>query len=151
MNPNRFLAVESGNNRAEYQYIHSGAPRSSTAFELTEKAEIILNIPRSLGTTEVFLEVYDESLSHMVFQSVGEWSGFAKEYDNYLFKIPTDMIGTGLYFMRPRLSVFGGFLFGQRWAGGVYFNRESRLVNMMQLSITDPVYKAPKTIYGSNR
>ena len=148
MNPHRFFAVEPGNNRAEYHYIHSGAPRSSTAFELTEKAEIVFDIPRSLGTTEVILEVYDESLTHMVYESAGEWNGFAGAYDNYLFKIPTEMIGTGLYFMRPRLSVFGGVIFGQKWAGGVYFNKDSRLVNMMQLSITDPKYKVPKAISG---
>ncbi len=148
MNPQHFAAVEIGNNRAEYQYLHSGTPRISTAFDVKEKAEIILNIPRLLGTTEAFLEIYDESMSFMQLESVGEWNGIDGEYDIYIFEIPTDKIGTGLYFMRPRLSVFGGCLFGHRWAGGIYFDGDYALTNMMQLTLCNFSYKEPRKIQG---
>ena len=148
MNPQHFMAVEAGNNRAEYQYLHSGAPRSSTAFKIKEKVEILMNIPRSLGTLESFLEIYDESVGYKIMELPAEWVGITGKYDKYLFEIPTDMIGTGLYFMRPRLSVFGGSLYGHRWAGSIYFDSESNLVGMMQLTLSDFAYKEPKKIQG---
>ena len=148
MNPQHFAAVETGHNRAEYQYLHSGTPRISTAFDVKEKAEILLKIPRSLGTTEAFLEIYNESMDSMLRESVGEWNGIDEEYDIYIFEISTDKIGTGLYFMRPRLSVFGGNLFGHRWAGGIYFDGDYALTNMMQLTLCSFTYKEPKKIQG---
>lgn len=148
MNPQHFAAVETGHNRAEYQYLHSGTPRISTAFDVKEKAEILLKIPRSLGTTEAFLEIYNESMDSMLRESVGEWNGIDEEYDIYIFDISTDKIGTGLYFMRPRLSVYGGNLFGHRWAGGIYFDGDYALTNMMQLTLCSFTYKEPKKIQG---
>ena len=148
MNPHRFMTVEIANNRAEYQYIHSGTPQISTAFDLKEKAELIFNIPRSLGTTEAFLEIYDESLTHKVLEIVGEWCGFEGKLDNYLFEIPTNTIGTGLYFMRPRLSVFGKEFFGHRWGRDIYFDGDSALCGLMQMTICDFAYGEPKKIRG---
>ena len=148
MNSHEIFAVGVGNNRAEYRYIHSGTPRTSTAFDLKEKADILLNIPRSLGTTEAFLEIYDESLGAMVWQVCGEWQGFEGDYDEDLFEIPGETIGTGLYFMRPRLSVFGGNLFGHRWAGGIYFDKDYALTNMMQLTLCRPEHKEPRKLHG---
>ena len=148
MNPQHFAAVETGNNRAEYQYIHSGTPRISTAFDIKEKTEILLNIPRTLGTTEAFLEIYDEGIGYKICEVAAEWSGMDGEYDKYIFEIPTDKIGTGLYFMRPRLSVFGGSLYGHRWAGGIYFDGDPALTNMMQLTLCDFAYKEPRKIQG---
>ena len=48
MNSHEIFAVGVGNNRAEYSYLHSGAPRTSTAFDLKEKAEILLDIGEKL-------------------------------------------------------------------------------------------------------
>ena len=148
MNSQHFAAVETGNNRAEYRYIHSGTPRISTAFDLKEKAEILLSIPRSLGTVEAFLEIFDESLKTKVSEPKGGWVDMSGEFDKYLFEIPTESIGTGLYFMRPRLSVYGGSLYGHKWAGDVYFDLDGSLTNMMQLTLSNFVYKEPKKIQG---
>lgn len=148
MNSQHFAAVETGNNRAEYRYVHSGTPHLSTAFDLKEKAEILLNIPRSLGTVSAVFEIFDESLKFKLTESVGEWIGMSREFDEYLFEIPTESIGTGLYFMRPRLSVYGGYLYGHKWAGSLYFDLDGSLTNMMQLTLSDFVYKEPKKIQG---
>ena len=148
MNSQHFAAVETSNNRAEYRYVHSGTPRISTAFDLKEKAEILLSIPRSLGTVEATLEIYSESLDTLVAAIKAEWCGISGEKDKYIFEIPTETIGTGLYFMRPRLSVFGGSLYGHRWAGDLYFDMDSSFTNMMQLTLSNFLYKEPKKIQG---
>ena len=148
MNSQHFMAVETGNNRAEYQYIHSGAPRSSTAFDLKEKAEILLNIPRSLGTITAHLEIYDESVGVKLCEAIGDWLGIEGENDRYLFSIPTEIIGTGLYFMRPRLSVFNDSLYGHRWAGSIYFDKNNDLTNLLQLTLSDFAFAEPKKIHG---
>ncbi len=148
MNSQHFTVVEMSNNRAEYEYIHNGKCGISTAFEIKEKAEIKLNIPRALGTTNAYMEIYDENVSSYLFEIEGEWCGIDGKYDCYIFEINREHLGAGLYFIRPRLSVLGTTLFGHKWAGGVYFDYKSELTNMMQLSLCDFKYTEPKKIRG---
>ncbi len=135
-------------NRAEYEYIHNGTPRISTAFEIKEKAEIKLNIPRALGTVNAYMEIYDENASSKLLEIEAEWQGIDGAYDCYVFDINREHLGTGLYFIRPRLLVLGAELYGHKWAGGIYFDNKSELTNMMQLSLCDFKYKEPKKIRG---
>ena len=148
MNPQQLMAVGIHDNRAEYSYIHNGMACISTAFEIIEKAEIHIEIPRLLGTTATYLEIYDENVASMICEVSAEWDGMNGSKDIYHFNIPTDIIGTGLYFIRPRLSVFDASLFGHKWAGGIYFDTDSSLVNMMQLTLCDLKYREPKKIRG---
>ena len=71
MNPQQILAVGAGHNRAEYQYLHDGAPHSSTAFGIKEKVEISINIPRSLGGLSVNLEIYNEAVNRILLDEYG--------------------------------------------------------------------------------
>ena len=135
-------------NRAEYEYIHNGKASISTAFEINEKAEIHLSIPRAIGVIDAYMEIYDESVCSKLADLKGEWTGFSGEYDSYIFDLSEYNLGTGLYFMRPRLLVLGAELYGHRWAGGIYFDTKSELTNMLQLSICDFKYKEPKKIRG---
>ena len=135
-------------NRAEYKYIHNGKVGISTAFEIKEKAEILLNIPRALGTTSAFIDVFDENASGWILTTEGEWQGIEGEYDCYVFEVNRDQLGVGLYFIRPRILVLGGELFGHTWAGGVYFDHNGELTNMMQLTLSDFKYREPKKIRG---
>ena len=148
MNPQHFTVVEMQHNRAEFEYIHDGALGISTAFEIKEKAEIKLNIPRALGTTRAFMEIYDENATNFILEIEGEWQGIDGKYDCYVFDINSEHLGVGLYFIRPRLSVLGATLFGHKWAGGIYFDYKSQLTNMMQLSLCKFKYKEPKKIRG---
>ena len=148
MNPQHFSVVEMQHNRAEYEYIHNGAPGISTAFKIKEKAQIKLNIPRAIGTTEAHLEVYLENACYKIFEIRGEWDGIDGEFDSYIFDIESGKIGSGLYFIRPRLSLFGGELYGHRWAGSIYFDRKNDMTNLMQLTICSPRHKEPKKIRG---
>ena len=148
MNLHQFMAVGVQSCRGEYEYIHNGKARTSTAFEIKEKAEIFLKIPRSLGTLSAVFELYSENESSFIREISGEWQGFCGEYDEYIFNIPCESIGIGLYFLRPRLSVFGGCLFGHKWAGEIYFNTDPSIHSMMQLSLCDFAFVEPKKIRG---
>lgn len=136
------------NNRAEYEYIHDGKGGISTAFKLTENAEIKLNIPRALGTVDAYFDVFDETASNKLFEIKAEWCGLDREYDCYIFEINTEKLGTGLYFLRPSLEVFAGRLYGHKWAGGVYFDDNSEPYNMMQMTVCDFKYEEPRKIRG---
>ena len=148
MNPQHFTVVEMQHNRAEFEYIHNGTRGISTAFEIKEKAELCLKIPRALGTTNAFIDVFDENASGWVRTIEGEWSEIEGCYDCYIFDITKENLGVGLYFIRPRLLVFARELFGHKWAGGVYFDDKGDLTNMMQLTFCDPKYSEPKEIRG---
>ena len=148
MNPQHFSVVEMQHNRAEYEYIHNGTPRISTAFEIKERAEIVLKIPRSLGTTNAYMEIYDENASMRLLETEAEWCGMEGQYDCYTFDINREHLGVGLYFIRPRLLVLGGQLYGHKWAGGIYFDYKSELTNMMQLTLCDFKHREPKKIRG---
>lgn len=148
MNPQHFSVVEMQHNRAEYRYIHNGAAAISTAFDIKEKAQIELKIPRSIGTTELYLEVYCENAINKLFEIKAEWCTMDGEYDSYIFDIESNKIGSGLYFVRPRLSAFGIVLYGHKWAGGVYFDNKSELTNLMQITIYNPRYEEPTKIRG---
>ena len=148
MDPQHFSVVEMNHNRAEYEYIHNGKQSISTAFEIKEKAEIKLDIPRTLGTTNAYMEIYDENACAKILEIEGEWDGIDGEYDCYVFDINREHLGVGLYFFRPRLLVLGAELYGHKWAGGIYFDYKSELTNMLQLTLCDFKYREPKKIRG---
>ena len=135
-------------NRAEYEYIHNGIPGISTAFEIKEEAKIKLNIPRAIGSTEVTLEVYCENAYNKLFEIVGEWDGIEGEFDSYIFDIESEIIGSGLYFIRPRLSHFAGVLYGHRWKESIYFDEKDDMTNLLQLTICAQMHKEAKKIRG---
>ena len=149
MNSKWFSGIDLPNMPTRYAYIHNGRERSSCAFEISKKSEITLFIPRSLSAGEVYLEVYDESLGRMLAQYAGEWSGISCGTDIYTFKIENKQLGTGLYFLRARLADFNRTLFGHKYADSIYFNEDSRLDGMMQMTICDFKYAEPKSIQGS--
>ena len=81
MNLKHLTAVEVQSASGEYKYIHGEKEGISTAFEFKENARILLYIPRSLGATDVYLEVYDESVCYKINEICGEWQGMDGEYD----------------------------------------------------------------------
>ena len=148
MNPQHFSVVEMQHNRAEYKYIHGGTEGISTAFEINEKAEICLNVPRLLGATALFLDVFDEDAHRFICTVEAEWQGIEGEYDKYIFNISDELFGVGLYFLRPRLLAFGNQLYGHKWAGSIYFDKKNDYDNMMQMTVCDFKHEEPTKIRG---
>lgn len=148
MNPHQIMAVEVQGSPSWYEYVHVGGRSTSTAFEIKEKAEIKIRISRSLGTLSATLEIYCEDLSQLLHQIDGEWLGFDGECDIYSFVLPSSDIGVGLYFMRPRINLFEGCLFGHRKDNKIEFNDNYHLYGMMQISICDFSYQQSQKIRG---
>ncbi len=148
MYPIEHLTVGERTNRGEYKYIHNGNVRISTAFEIKETAEIKLLIPRSLGATNVTLEIFDEYIRGVVCEIKGNWCDIEGSYDSYIFSIPTKRLGIGLYFFRPRVSALGRVLYGHRWANSIYYDGNDGTHNLMQLSICSFIYTEPTKLRG---
>lgn len=148
MIPEQFWAVEMQGRCGEYRYIHNGKGGISTAFEINENSVIQIEIPRVFAANYITLEIYDEKLSQIVFSIEGEWSGLHGENDTYDFTIDTEKIGTGLFFMRPRLYAFNSCYFGHRWGRDLYFDSNPSLTGLMQMTICDFAYSEPKKIRG---
>lgn len=148
MIPTQFWAVEMQGRHGEYKYIHNGKVGISTAFEIKENSVIQITIPRLFAANSVVLEIYDESVSNMLLSVDGEWCGLCGENDIYDFTIETEKLGTGLYFMRPRLCAFATNYFGHRWGRDLYFDKDYDLTNLMQMTVCDFAYSEPKKIRG---
>ena len=148
MNSNRFMAVEVLSNSGEYRYIHNDKVGISTAFEIKEESQICLLIPRSIGAIDAILEVYDENLCTRLYQIEGEWQGFKGQFDEYIFNISELRIDCGLYFLRPRISVFGSMLYGHRVLDKIVFDYDSSFDGMMQMTICEFEYNEPRKIRG---
>ncbi len=148
MNPFQYMALEMRDNKASYCYIHNGIPRISTAFEIKETAEIKLQIPRNLGAIDVVLEIYDESVTKLVTELKGVWRTLEGKYDSYFFTVPSKRIGTGLYFIRPRLSSLDRVFYGHRNYNYIYFDQNDNKSSLLQLSICSFAYHEPKRLHG---
>ena len=148
MNLKHLTAVEVQSARGEYKYIHGEEEGISTAFEFEEKASILLKIPRSLGTTQAFLEIYEESVCYTVYELEGEWCGIDGEFDEYLFDIPLHSVGCGLFYARPRAKALSGFYYGHKWKNNVYYDRNVDKHGMLQITICDFKYVESKKLRG---
>lgn len=148
MNSKHLLAVEMHRTPLEYSYIHSGKAGISTAFQICEKAELCLKVPRSIGTLSASINIYCDDLSYVIECVRGEWNGLSGSFDEYIFEIPSERLGRGLYFIRPEIQTSYGVFFGHRFADKIYLYDEKKFGGHLQLTICDPKYNAPEKIKG---
>jgi glycosidase len=148
VNSNHLLAVEIQQCSLEYSYIHDGKAGISTAFEICEKSEICLKVPRRLGARSVELLILCDNLSYVIKTITGEWNGLSGCFDEYIFEIPSEQLGTGLYFIRPIIHTLGGVFFGHRFADKIYLSSADSTDGHLQLTIYNQKYVQPEKIRG---
>ena len=148
MNSYHLLAVEIQQCSLEYSYIHAGKAGISTAFEISEKSEISLRVPRRLGALSVELSILCDDLSNVIETIYGEWNGICGDFDEYIFEIPSERLGSGLYFIRPMIRTAGGVFFGRRFADRIYLSEDNPSGGHLQMTIYNQKYDAPKKIRG---
>jgi hypothetical protein len=85
VNPYNFLAKEMRSFNAGYEYIHNGGKRISTAFEIEEKSDIIIKVPRSAGRVNIALEIFAEDCYTKICEVEGEWESLVDGFDHYIF------------------------------------------------------------------
>ena len=144
----RISPDEALHRNGEIIYIHNGNRSLSGAFELSEKCEILLKIPRNLGANQVKLNFYNESNTLYIKSIKAIWSELESVYDVYSVDLSLDSLGVGLYFYNIEITSVVGKVFGFYDKNGIAFGDCSRATPSFQISISDFEYKAPTDLYG---
>ncbi len=133
--------------RGYISFIRNGVPSDSSAFSLTERAKLQISVPRSLGATHVYVEIFDESQTHFLKKYELSWSGFINDCDSYDTPIELSELGVGLYFCRITAFTCVGYVYGYKDGDTVRFSTDEGNATI-QLSVSDFKYRAPKKNLG---
>ena len=143
------LCVDTGDfRRGKIAYRHRNKIGTSSAFLLNEKQDILLYIPRSLGTSCARVDIYSEALGECVFTTRGEWEDVESDNDVYVFHLSKGKLGVGLYFWRVVLDTAVGTLYGRGDKRSLEFTSDPQLAWLLQLSVSDFKHDIPSSIYG---
>ena len=119
-------------------YLHNGEDIGSGAFELSEKAEIRILLPRAMGVVSAYAVIYTES-----FCKIGEFGceiiDSDLKDDTYKLNIPD--FGKGLYFFSLVFNTAGGRFYGMKGKGREVYLAEREEGVHFQFSIVDFKYK----------
>ncbi len=126
-------------------YLHDGEDIGSGAFELKEKAEIRILLPRHVGVVSVFAKIYNEA-----FSLLRECECKIIKADNScdIYSLTFDNIGVGLYYLRFKMICAAGVLYSVRGRQNSLLLSETERGNCFQLSIADFKFPAPEKHYG---
>ena len=126
-------------------YLHNGEDIGSGAFELKEKAEIRILLPRQVGVVSVLAKVYDESFSPIT-EKRCELHSFDYQSESYSF-FPNDL-GVGLYYVYFELTCAVGTLYVYRGRKNIIVLSDTDRGECFQFSKVDFSYSAPDKYYG---
>ncbi len=133
---------------AEYSYCHGKKKNKRTAFPLDGSGRLLVTLQRSVGATELVLEVYCESLD----RKIGEYKPSRRSDEGaeeiYSFQLPISELGIGLYFLRLRARVFDRYLYSSRSGKSLYFSYEDSMASMLQLTVYSYSSAVPEKILG---
>ena len=115
------------------------------AFEKKDSPKLRLHLPRSLGAVNVSVEFYFESCKRIYKRVELFWESLEDGRDIYTASLADFRVG--LYFFRIVLTNESGKLFGFGKRDSIYFTSKTD-GEMIQFSISDFEYKAPKNEYG---
>jgi len=143
----RFLTPTQELLRGNLFYVRSCGVGHSTAFEINEKAQIRILLPRLLGVVSVNAEILDESFSRVIDNIKAEWQGIISGKDEYAFSIDTSRLGVGLYFFRLSIDCALGSYYGFKRKRELVLTTDNRGEHF-QLSICSFKHKAPEDKLG---
>ncbi len=122
--------------------------RNSGTFEKGSKDRIRCQVPRALGTAELALELYEESVSRIVCSVCFDWIEQKLGYDIYEAFLDTSDIEIGLYYFRLTLKSAYGVLFGYKSNSFVEFKKEDKLGEPFQITLYDYKFDEPRGAGG---
>ncbi len=120
----------------EIKYSHNGNINRSSALSAEEPSEILVFIPRSLGSSHLTLEVYDEKCKKKIKSLPGENVGFTAALEQYSIKIQVSALPTGLYFYKIRISTLLGDIYANGTPDNIWFSEKHS--GFFQLSVYEP-------------
>ena len=139
LNNFRFYPISSGDICGHISYVHNDISSHTTAYEINEKANIKILLPRILGVVSIDVEIFDESLSHRIASQSGEWVDLENGFDAYKIPLNTHHLGVGLYFFRAVVKTVCGDYYGYKKGRELYLcTKESG--EYFQLSICEDKY-----------
>ena len=94
-NPFRISEEELLFDRGEISFLHNNREILSSAFEISEKASIIMKIPRAISAISVKLEFLNGELLSIDF----DWRELKVGYDLYQVKLPLQKLKKGIYYL----------------------------------------------------
>lgn len=132
---------------AKFTFGHGRKKSALTAFEINEKARLYFSVPRLIGASSLSVDIFSGDLDYIKTVSA-VWTRLFGEYDEYQLNLNIKSLGTGLYFVRPKITVFDNTLFGHKNKSEIYFNENGALDGLIQLSVCDFRFDAPTEMYG---
>ena len=130
-----------------FSYGHNRKRSALSAFEITENSRLFISVPRVIGASRLYLDIFDEGCTYIKTLPF-VWGNLSDGYDEYSVKINLRALGTGLYFMRPRIFVGEKELYSHRRDDGLVFDEDENLTGLLQLLVSDFKYDPPREIYG---
>ena len=121
----------------EVVYFHNGEKSKSGAYEIFEKCEIQIKIPRSFGTTKLILNFYNENKSIYIISVPALWSGINSNYDIYTADVELEKLGVGLYFYNVEIQSAIGKIYGTKVKTEISFGFSSNFPPSFQFSVTN--------------
>ena len=147
MNPLRLSTDGASSAPSGFSYFHNGKESGITAYQINETAKIYFRIPRSSGATSLAVDMYSEACN-IIASYECQWIELSEGFDVYSLPLPIKKLGVGLYFFRPRIKAFSEELYGHRSIDVLYFDKNSDLHGLFQLTVSDFKHNAPEKMYG---
>lgn len=135
--PNHISAEEALYQNGDTVYIHNGKESKSCAYEITEKSEIVLKIPRNLGSTKITLNFYTENKNIYIISVPALWKDMESNYDIYSAEINLEILGVGLYFYNVEVQTIIGKVYGSKKKTAISFEFSSNFIPSFQFSVTN--------------
>ncbi len=147
MNPLRINEGSALSDMGHISYIRSDAASDSAAFSINETAGISIDVPRRLGLTHLYIEIFDQTKKQLIKKYELAFSKINKCYD--VFYTPVDLkdLGVGLYFARITGFCVIGYIYGFRCGKQICFTKQE-VEASIQLSVSKFKYRAPKKNQG---
>ncbi len=122
-------------------FSHDDKYSSSSAFEISEAANIRILLPRILGAVSVSVRIFNESLNNEIVTKNFLWGGIEKESDIYEIDIDPRKLGVGLYFFCLDLQTQFGRVYGYKSGSKLVFSSDFSKKSLFQLSVSDFKYE----------
>ncbi len=141
----RISASEISHLEGSIEYLHNGKNIGSGAFEITEKAELRILLPRAAGVVSAFSRLYDQSITS--YKDID--AGLIESNLNYdVFQVRLENIPVGLYYMSLVLETPAGIMYGMNGGRGKLYLTPHESGKHFQISVVDFKYDAPDKYKG---
>lgn len=142
----RLLGSDIGSLLGKVEYLHNNRRSTSGAFLITERASVIITIPRLLGATSVSVTVFDETGQSSVAELNCSWSAAFGTCDAYTARLSG--FDVGLYFYAVSLKCAYGTIYGYYSDGALAFSYDFPEHNLFQISISDFIHEVDDSLRG---